>query len=129
MCVGARRSHKVIVTDLLADPSPWDTRKVQQRHTAMPEACGEKLGTPAAVQARVIGGAEAVAAEPLEHRAFRDAVVARHKPCHSAEQNFRGVSRQEREVPDDALADAEAIRLAMLEQRHEPPDLIGRVAA
>jgi hypothetical protein len=30
---------------------------------------------------------------------------------------------------DEQLAEAEAIRLAMLEQRREPADLIGRVAA
>lgn len=43
-----------------------------------------------------------------------------------------GVSRREREhqqVPDELLADQEAVELARLEQQREPPDLIGRVAA
>jgi hypothetical protein len=37
--------------------------------------------------------------------------------------------RKQVEVPDDELADAEAVRLARVEQQREPVDLIGRVAA
>jgi hypothetical protein len=48
----------------------------------------------------------------------------RHAPYRPA------LSRQEREqqVPDDELADAEAIRQAMLEQRREPVDLVNIAA-
>jgi hypothetical protein len=49
----------------------------------------------------------------------------RDAPYNPTDPHGRGRCRQEViEVPDDQLADAEAIRLAMVEQRRQPADLV-----
>jgi hypothetical protein len=60
---------------------------------------------------------------PANARERQDA--QRHAPYRPA---LSRAAREQQDVPDDQLADAEAVRLARLEQQRQPVDLIGRAA-
>jgi hypothetical protein len=54
-------------------------------------------------------------------------VTAKH--FYTSAARYHQQQRERVEIPDEELDDAEAIRQTMLEQRREPVDLIGTVAA
>jgi len=67
----------------------------------------------------------------VERRKARHATSRESKQAQKHAPYNHGKSRQERErrdVPDELLADQEAVELARREQQHEPVDLISRAA-
>jgi hypothetical protein len=61
-------------------------------------------------------------------RSGRPATAREQAQARAPYSSQRGLPQQRREVPDELLADEEAVELARREQEREPADLIGRAA-